>query len=77
MMDKHKVVPGSLVKVTRSWVKRVPEVDVGILVDHELFFESGDQEGPYGIKRKIVLLLFGGILKEYFLFTEDELEVVG
>jgi len=65
---------GSLVKLNRSYAKYPSQPILGILLEYEDF---DDNNGAFGRVSKIKLLLSNGISKEYFLFKDDELEMVG
>ena len=85
-MDKHrgflpgdqvKVVDhmklGSLVRLNRTYIQHPSKPILGILLEYEKF---DDNNGAFGKVSKIKLLLSNGISKDYFLFKEDELEMV-
>lgn len=73
LMSAREFELGSLVKLTRTYIQRVPKPVLGILLEYEKF---DDNNGAFGKVSKIKLLLSNGITKDYFLFKEDELEMV-
>ena len=78
LMSAREFELGSLVKLTRpkltrTYIQRVPKPVLGILLEYEKF---DDNNRAFGTVSKIKLLLSNGITKDYFLFKDDELEMV-
>ena len=72
-MSAREFELGSLVKLTRTYIQHPSKPVLGILLEYEKF---DDNNGAFGKVSKIKLLLSNGISKDYFLFKDDELEVV-
>jgi len=72
-MSAREYELGSLVKLNRTYVQHPSKPILGILLEYEKF---DDNNGAFGKVSKIKLLLSNGISKDYFLFKDDELEVV-
>ena len=73
LMSAREFELGSLVKLTRTYIQHPYKPVLGILLEYEKF---DDNNGAFGKVSKIKLLLSNGISKDYFLFKEDELEMV-
>jgi hypothetical protein len=73
IMSAREFELGSLVKLTRTYIQHPSKPVLGILLEYEKF---DDNNGAFGKVSKIKLLLSNGISKDYFLFKEDELEMV-
>ena len=70
LMNVREFDIGSLVKLTRTYIQHPSKPIIGILLEYEKFDDNT------GKVTKIKLLLSNGITKDYFLFKEDELEMV-
>ena len=73
LMSVREFDIGSLVKLTRTYIQHPSKPIIGVLLEYEKF---DDNNGAFGKVSKIKLLLSNGITKDYFLFKEDELEMV-